>query len=60
MITNSIICPYCKTDHCQEKLDYVTIIDEITSDDPDKLYEHAKSHKKKWIEWWKRHMSILY
>ena len=46
--SNSIICPFCKKDHTNEKKDYIRIVD-----------LNEKIDGKKWQEWWKRNIDIF-
>ncbi|AYV76352.1 MAG: procyclic acidic repetitive protein PARP [Terrestrivirus sp.] len=41
-------CPYCGHDHIQYDKDFICI------------YEFKKSHKKSWLDWWKKHTEIFY
>lgn len=47
MVSNSIICPFCKKDHENMELDYIRIYEVNNTID-----------STKWIEWWKKHDDI--
>ena len=47
--TDCITCPFCKKDHTRTDLDYIVIYE--MTDDID---------KNKWINWWQKHVDILY
>ena len=46
--SNSIICPFCKKDHTQEKQKYITIVD---LDDEIDI--------EKWRSWWNRNVNVF-
>lgn len=48
IISDSIICPYCRKDHTRTDWDYITYIT-----------ISEKTDKKRWIPWWENHMEIF-
>lgn len=49
MISNSILCPFCRKDHTVLDSDYIIIIEATDSTD-----------REKWIPWWQKHLEIFY
>lgn len=48
LVTNNVICPFCKKDHTRIDWDYVTYIDII-----------ELTNRENWIPWWERHIDIF-
>lgn len=46
-ITNNLICPFCRYDHCKQSMDVFTIID----------FEHCDPIA--WRSWWEKHLELF-
>ena len=44
---NNLICSLCKTDHCRDELDYITVVEPGN-------YDYSK-----WIGWWNDHFELF-
>jgi hypothetical protein len=47
-ITDTLFCPFCRKDHTQMDISYITFV-EMTS----------KIDKERWISWWENHLDIF-